>query len=182
MSSAYEKLDKILRAEQSRGCENEVVIGGLEEFVRRWREEALAESSDQAQQQKVTEIAGALADYGSLAPERRAEIINEVLATIAGDPESQQEPRRPPPLQKPGSAPTRSAPAAQRVERPPAVAPPSPITRPASGLEAPVDSLPGVSTAFTSRLNRLGIATVGDLLRHFPHRYDDYSKLKPINQ
>jgi ATP-dependent DNA helicase RecG len=33
-----------------------------------------------------------------------------------------------------------------------------------------------------ARLRRLGISTVGDLLHHFPHRYDDYSTLKPINQ
>ena len=45
-----------------------------------------------------------------------------------------------------------------------------------------MNTLPGVSTAYTSRLQRLGIATVGDLLYHFPHRYDDYSSLKPINR
>jgi ATP-dependent DNA helicase RecG len=31
-------------------------------------------------------------------------------------------------------------------------------------------------------LGRLGIDTVGDLLYHVPHRYDDYSTLKPINR
>jgi ATP-dependent DNA helicase RecG len=45
-----------------------------------------------------------------------------------------------------------------------------------------VSTLPGVSTAYTARLRRLGIATVGDLLYHFPHRYDDFSKLKSISR
>ena len=200
MPSAYEKLDKILQLEQSRGCEDQAVIGGLDKFVHRWREEALAESSDPARHEQIEEIAGALAQYAELTPGRRAEIIREVLARIeVGSPA--QEPRRPP-LRKPGSAsvrPVRPAdggpvppPAAQSVEgaplssspvEPPVAPVPSPVPgRPASGLDAPVDTLPGVSTAFTSRLERLGIATVGDLLRHFPHRYDDYSKLKSINQ
>ncbi|MBN1660028.1 MAG: ATP-dependent DNA helicase RecG [Anaerolineae bacterium] len=201
MPSAYEKLDKILQLEQSRGCEDQAVIGGLEKFVHKWREEALAESSDPVRQEQIEEIASALAQYGELMPARRAEIIREVLARIEAGPVAQQEPRRPP-LQKPGSAPAQlkgSAPgvempsaAVQQVDasplpasqvEPPVTPAPLPVaSRPASGLDAPVNTLPGVSTAFTSRLQRLGIETVGDLLRHFPRRYDDYSKLKPINQ
>ncbi len=60
---------------------------------------------------------------------------------------------------------------------------PSPASEhPASGLEAPVSSLPGISAAYSGRLQRLGITTVGDLLYHVPHRYDDYRTLKPINR
>ena len=42
--------------------------------------------------------------------------------------------------------------------------------------------LPGISTAYAVRLERMGISTVGDLLYHFPFRYEDYSALKPINR
>ncbi len=45
-----------------------------------------------------------------------------------------------------------------------------------------MSTLPGISTAYTGRLKRLGMETVGDLLHHYPHRYQDYSTLKPINR
>jgi ATP-dependent DNA helicase RecG len=45
-----------------------------------------------------------------------------------------------------------------------------------------VSSLPGISAAYSARLRRLGIGTVGDLLYHVPHRYDDYTTLRPINR
>jgi ATP-dependent DNA helicase RecG len=44
-----------------------------------------------------------------------------------------------------------------------------------------VSTLPGIKAGFAERLERLGVATVGDLLHHFPHRYDDYSSLKVIS-
>jgi len=45
-----------------------------------------------------------------------------------------------------------------------------------------VTTLPGIKATYSARLSRLGITTVGDLLYHFPHRYDDYSTLKTINR
>jgi ATP-dependent DNA helicase RecG len=58
---------------------------------------------------------------------------------------------------------------------------PADSQRASSGLDAPVTTLPGISTAYESRLKRLGIWTVEDLLYHFPARYDDYRSLKAIN-
>ncbi len=57
-------------------------------------------------------------------------------------------------------------------------------SRPATGLglDASVTRLQNVGPAHGKKLNRLGVETVGDLLYHFPHRYDDYSKLKTISQ
>ena len=48
------------------------------------------------------------------------------------------------------------------------------------GLQAPVTSLPSIGPHYAELLARLDIATVEDLLWHFPHRYVDYSHLKPI--
>ena len=48
------------------------------------------------------------------------------------------------------------------------------------GLQAPVTSLPSIGPHYAELLERLHIATVEDLLWHFPHRYVDYSHLKPI--
>ncbi len=168
MPAALEKLNKILKLERKQGYCDRAVIGGLENFVRIWREEALAETQDAAQVHRIHEIAGRLAQYAEADPERRAEMVQDALAWLeqsAAAPSVRQ-----PPVRKPG------APAA------PEPPPPPPPERPATGLDAPVTTLPGVSTAYAARLQRLGIVRVGDLLYHFPHRYDDYATLKPINR
>ena len=49
-------------------------------------------------------------------------------------------------------------------------------------LSAPVTVLQGVGPRIAQNLNRLGLNTLRDMLYNFPRRYDDYSKLKPINR
>ncbi|MBE0408854.1 MAG: ATP-dependent DNA helicase RecG, partial [Anaerolineales bacterium] len=51
-----------------------------------------------------------------------------------------------------------------------------------AALNSPVTVLHGVGVRHGETLNRLGLATLGDMLYHFPRRYDDYSQLKPINR
>jgi ATP-dependent DNA helicase RecG len=46
--------------------------------------------------------------------------------------------------------------------------------------DRPVGSVAGVGKQLAEKLARLGIATVGDLIRHYPRRYDDFSKIIPI--
>jgi ATP-dependent DNA helicase RecG len=45
---------------------------------------------------------------------------------------------------------------------------------------APIGSLKGVGQEMERKLERLGITTKGELVRHVPRRYDDYSKIVPI--
>ncbi len=47
-------------------------------------------------------------------------------------------------------------------------------------LHEPITSLKGVGDKSASRLKKLGIKTVGDLLYHFPRRYEDYSRVVAI--
>jgi ATP-dependent DNA helicase RecG len=49
-------------------------------------------------------------------------------------------------------------------------------------LTTPIETLKGVGPVYKSRLKRLGIKTVKDLLFHFPHRYEDFSNIIPIVQ
>jgi ATP-dependent DNA helicase RecG len=44
----------------------------------------------------------------------------------------------------------------------------------------PIGSLKGVGTEMERKLARLNILTIGDLIHHFPRRYDDFSKIIPI--
>lgn len=47
-------------------------------------------------------------------------------------------------------------------------------------LQTPVEKLPLVGPVYAKRLKRLEIETAGDLLCHFPFRYEDYSTVAPI--
>ena len=94
-----------------------------------------------------------------------------------------------PPPHKPGTSPPATGdrgatqPAPDKSAAQVATEVPSPqADRPPNGLDAPVSTLPGISTSYTARFQRLGITTVGDLLEHFPRRYEDYTTLKPIDQ
>ena len=50
------------------------------------------------------------------------------------------------------------------------------------GLEAPLTVLSGIGPSYAKKLAGIDLYNLGDLLYYFPRRYDDYSKLKPINR
>lgn len=47
-------------------------------------------------------------------------------------------------------------------------------------LDLPVEALKGVGAEMARKLRRLHIATVGDLLKHYPRRYDDFTNVSAI--
>ena len=47
-------------------------------------------------------------------------------------------------------------------------------------LNASLTVLAGVGPRHAAMLTRLGLNTLGDMLYNYPHRYEDYSQLKPI--
>lgn len=49
-------------------------------------------------------------------------------------------------------------------------------------INNPITFLPGVGDSFAKRLEKLNIHTIQDLLKHFPTRYDDLSKISTISQ
>lgn len=46
--------------------------------------------------------------------------------------------------------------------------------------DQPITSLKGIGNASAAKMRKLGIRTVGDLVHHFPRRYEDYSRVVPI--
>lgn len=44
-------------------------------------------------------------------------------------------------------------------------------------MESKTEDLPGIGSGYSQRLAQIGIETAEDLLRHFPHRYEDFSDL-----
>lgn len=47
-------------------------------------------------------------------------------------------------------------------------------------ITTPINRIDGISAIYQRRLQRLGIETLGDLLFHFPRRYEDLSRIVPI--
>ncbi len=49
-------------------------------------------------------------------------------------------------------------------------------------FNTPLSTVPKIGIKLTKKLSLLNLHTVGDLLYHFPHRYEDFSLLKQIDQ
>ena len=45
-----------------------------------------------------------------------------------------------------------------------------------------IEKLPQIGPGCQKRLKKLGIETIGDLIYHFPHRYEDFSDIIPISK
>ena len=178
MLAAFEKLSKMLNLEKSYGYENKAVIHGFESFVDNWRQEVLDELATDAAPPAVDQIADRLRRYSQQPESERPNAIAEIEKLLQEAQASEAPEPRTPPLSKPGTVP----PPAASQPAPESPAKRAPSQRAGAGLDAPVTTLPGISTANATKLERLNIYTVEDLLHHFPHRYDDYSKLKPINK
>ena len=173
MTSAFEKLAKILALEKEQGYRNRAVIGGLDKFATPWREEALREAPESAD--LVEEIATLLQGYPALEDRRaREKAIEQILGGLSQKPETKGEgPRATLKIKEAeGSPPEREEVAETKEERP----------RERLGLDSPVTALVGIGPRQAAKLARLGVRTIRDLLYLFPRRYNDFSSLKTINQ
>ena len=165
MIQAFDKLTKMLTLEQEQGYRNRAVIGGLEKFAPFWREEARRETKGPEHARLIEEVVALLQSYPTLEGRgARARAVEEMLARLA------QKPRRvkeEPPEKEEVVAPK------PKKEEPPRERP---------GLRSPVTTLVGIGPSHAQRFKRLGVETIRDLLYLFPHRYNDFSSLKTINQ
>ncbi|MFQ6133106.1 MAG: ATP-dependent DNA helicase RecG [Armatimonadota bacterium] len=151
-----------LKLEERKGYADQAVFGGLGPFVERVAA-AVAEAagSDQARE-LLKELRSRFAGYAGASVEERAEAVaraREIIEALSGG----------------AAAPTRERAARPR---PPDPAPPPKVR----GLAAPVTVLRGISTARAKLLANLGIATVGDLLRHYPTRHEDRREITPVDE
>jgi ATP-dependent DNA helicase RecG len=156
MNELAEKIYRILQLEQDKGHQDTAVIGGLAAFIARCKNDLRVEEGDSGIAGLVEYVASTLGDYAALSPAERTQAVRQVLEYLQS---------------LPGAKPlSRKAPAKRRSQK-----------RKGPTLDSPVKTLSGVSDVYARRLARLGLNTIRDLLFHFPHRYDDYSALKPIS-
>ncbi len=160
-------LRRVLELERAKGFADSAVMGGLDSFLRRLLQE---DRSPAAAPLRAAVRALPSGGYASLATAERRAWVDRLLASPTDGPRQ-----------------TRTRVAAGEA-RPPS--PPPPSRRPAAPpppaggmtLDSPVEVLSGVSRTTAARLERLGVRTIGDLLYHFPHRYNDFAHIRPISQ
>lgn len=187
MSSANDKLRRILALELEQGCRDRAVIGGLSRFLVFWERQAREETPQAA---LVDHVMRTLMDYAAKPPAARREAVQSLLDALSADqdaaaPEPGEPP--PPPTSQPEASSGPSSRTSVREASPLADISPEVVERPKAGpgedpLAASVSTLYGVSSVYQKRLARLGVHTIRDLLYHFPHRYDDFGQLKTINR
>ncbi|KPL83271.1 hypothetical protein SE15_08555 [Thermanaerothrix daxensis] len=182
MLPALQKLQKFIKLEAERGYDNRAVLGGLDKIIPLWQQEARENGVPEPLIQEVTRC---LERYASLSPEERADCLQALLEKIdvpesfgptdSTPHETQAVNIAPTPTVNGGRnrGPRRSAPRTYSL---------STDSLPAHGLKAPLTVLPGIGPRYAQTLRQLGLETLEDLLYYFPRRYDDYSRLKPINR
>ncbi len=178
MSIALGDLERMLLNEQKK-CDDHLVIGGLEQFINNWAAKQKLDN-DPVRAQYADQVVSALKGYSAADPDARKQMIAQAIAALRAAPHPQVTEA----AAAPALPPTPPEPLDEFEEEegtPPK--PALPTSAPQTlGLDASVTRLQNVGPAFAKKLQRLGINTVGDLLYHYPRRYDDYSTLKTISQ
>ena len=160
-----ERLARILDLERAGGCHDRAVIGGLDTFL----------DTQAGQSAEVQELAWRLAParYRELSPAARTTWLNTEIARLTGDAPAA-------PAGAPAPAPAQPAatpkPAAGRA-RVKARAAPSPAPPAETALK---DARLGIRHKELACYEALGIATVDDLLIHYPFRYHDFSATRSV--
>ncbi len=206
MYPSIEKLQKYVRLEAKNGYDNKAVIGGLASMLETWEADA---RNDGIGEEIVQAVTGRLRDYARLSPDGRKTTLFGIGNRLKREfPELGKEkplPAQPDfaPAQETTSAPQQDsaendAPVnaesvlqqdvvEEHATRQTRVRPPRSESTPGANiseipiaLNAALTVLKGVGPNVAATLEKLGLYTLGDMLYNYPHRYDDYSQLKPI--
>src|SRR3990172_8006409 len=185
MKASILKLKKFFRLEADRNYDNRSVFGGLYKGLQSWEAEARAEG---LAEELLLAINVHLRAYESLTPVERQKALIELWRRIEGEVGEVAKNGRPSPPKKPAAKKTASpsSPAKKTSEDEPKPGRRKASPRPRvegepDALNAPTTVLYGVGTVNAKRLANLGISTLGDMLYHFPRRYEDYSQLTTIS-
>lgn len=210
MIPSFKNLEKILLQERKLGYKNKAVIGGLQLFAKNWFPQALKEAGSKQERLQIEKIAAGMKNYAQQTSQKdREAAIQYLLDTVNGKTvnESGSVSKQTPPKPKQAKpSPRDDAPVATKsndnsksknetkssdsdtVVEPADHKPskrkltPTPDAGALDGLDASVTRLPGIKDGYAKKLAKLGVSSIGDLITHYPHRYDDYRSLKTINQ
>ncbi|OGO35921.1 MAG: ATP-dependent DNA helicase RecG [Chloroflexi bacterium RBG_16_57_11] len=206
MKPSIQKLQKFFKLEAERGYDNHAVLGGLERMLDVWVPEARL---DGVPEDLIQAIVTRIRDYSRLTEKSRAETLQGLWRRIQRS-ESGLPPETPfeaepveqvreqtvdESLDRQASTELiveseRFGPSSQEAPiaiEPPEVQavsslPPAPPPVEPGALNASLTAVQGIGPRTAQTLERLGLHTLRDMLYFFPRRYDDYSRLKPINR
>ena len=190
MPKVTEKYANFIKLERSKGYQNTAVMGGFGALASNWPGEAREAGLSEPLIAKVTQL---LRKYEEKSTEDRRKDLIELtswlgLTEIGSFPPAPGGEPTDKPVTSSVSKPLQTAPAAkattQSAQAKSSKKSDSPArpSQPQVGLDASVGVIRGVGENQVKNLAKLDIFTIRDLLYHFPRRYDDYSKLKTINQ
>lgn len=208
MAKAFKRLERVLKLEAQQGYKNKAVVGGIGQFAAFWVDQAREEAVDEGDRAFVEQTSAVLADYGNLqGSAARSESLNNLLGKLKQrqervgpisppkpSPHHPAQPKRKPAAQKPQKKQPKKKQAAQskKQQNKPVTIPKLPgekampsfpntsVEADPEGLRQSVTVIRGVGPAMAGKLGKMGISTLCDLLHTFPHRYDDYTLMKPI--
>ena len=190
MPKVTEKYANFIKLERSKGYQNTAIMGGFGALANTWPSEARESGLSESLIRKVSQL---LKKYETRSPEDRRKDLIELtswlgLSEIGNFPPAPGSERAAKPVPQVVSKPAQVASSNQKATQstPPKSTrkseTPAKPSQPQIGLDASVEVIRGVGENQVKNLAKLEIFTIRDLLYHFPRRYDDYSKLKTINQ
>ena len=183
---ALTRLRNLLNLEIQTRWRERAFAGGVAAFCERWAADAKA---DAVQPGLLQEIVERLSQYAHAEGDERARLLNSLLDLLDEPPSTdpalenidrigQGQVRRPEATQtdhrtEAGTSSAHQQP--QNSDTAATEAPESPDT-----LDHPITDLKGIGAKRAEQYARLGIETIEDLIWNLPHRYDDYSRVRPI--
>ncbi|MGH2633378.1 MAG: hypothetical protein ACRDG3_08200, partial [Tepidiformaceae bacterium] len=177
------RIQKVFETELERGCDNQLVIGGLDRMLIQMGEDGLLGGGNSLGVRVRALPAGG---YRSLAPEQRKAWLEGTVAALKRESLPQgrlaaaalQSPS-PPRASRSSGALRPAVPRARAVadsEVPHlAAAAAAPMKL---DVTTPVAKLPGIGKAAAEKLEKLGVVTASDAVFFFPRRFNDFTDMR----
>jgi len=189
MKPSIKKLQKFFTLEAERDYDNKAVMGGLITILDPWEASA---REDQVPEAIIQLVRSRLKDYQRLNESSRRDILKGLWERIRKEFGGEGRVTAALPDKEPVKT-TEPIKAKEKTRTPPP-APAQPIRKsaakkkrvkpegPPAAFDADVSVLDGVGPKNKEKLEKLGIFSLGDMLYHYPRRYNDFSQLKTINR
>ncbi|MCZ0939171.1 MAG: ATP-dependent DNA helicase RecG [Caldilineaceae bacterium] len=183
---ALTRLRNLLNLEIQTRWRERAFAGGVAAFCERWTADAQADAVHPGLLQEIVER---LSQYAGAESDERARLLNSLLDLLDQPPPpdpalenvdrvGQRQARQPEATQASNPAETATRPAHQQSPKSDTAETEAPES--SDTLSRPITDLKGIGVKRAEQYARLGIETVEDLIWHLPHRYDDYSRVRPI--
>jgi len=183
---ALTRLRNLLNLEIQTRWRERAFAGGVAAFCERWTADAQADAVHPGLLQEIVER---LSQYAGAESDERARLLNSLLDLLDQPPPldpalenvdrvGQRQARQPEATQASNAAETGTRPAHQQTPNSDTAETEAPES--SDILNRPITDLKGIGVKRAEQYARLGIETVEDLIWHLPHRYDDYSRVRPI--